>query len=214
MTFSSIWKKREVYDTRAGLHGTNSATQRAIFFKCRELRRNKKIKSTWTQDLKIWIRENNDKKNEITTEDDLNFLVVSQSQPLPPPNMDNRTIPETPYTTPRPSPVRSLWSQDSSGSFHGFSNTDSLGNLPRNWLCIDPHISCFHFHSVCMLILILAMCTVCLLMFILPMSNVNFMKKVFTKSDHLQKFAFFIMKQINHGTGEIVRAFSITSNHG
>ena len=69
VTFSSIWKKREVYDTRTGLHGTNvflsedlSAAQRAIFFKCRELRRNKKIKSTWTQDLKIWIRDNNDKK--------------------------------------------------------------------------------------------------------------------------------------------------------
>ena len=150
--------------------------------------------------------------------------------------MDTRTIPETPYPTPRPSPVRSLWSQDSSGSFHGFSNAGSLGNLPRNWLCIDPHRStfqfyiqyscrpftcqidaytaCFYFHSVCMLILILPMCTVCLLMFILPMSNVNFMIKVFTKSDHLQKFAFFIMKQINHGTGVKVRAFSITSNHG
>ena len=91
VTFSSVWRKREVYSTRAGLRGTNvflsedlSASQCAIFFKCRELRRKNKIKSTWTHDLKIWIRDNNDQKTEITTESDLDFI-VSQSEPLPPP---------------------------------------------------------------------------------------------------------------------------------
>ena len=45
-------EKREVYDTRTGLRGTNvflsedlSAAQRTIFFKCRELRRNKKSRA-------------------------------------------------------------------------------------------------------------------------------------------------------------------------
>ena len=218
VTFSSVWRKREVYSTRAGLRGTNvflsedlSASQRAIFFKCRELRRKNKIKSTWTHDLKIWIRDNNDQKTEITTESDLDFI-VSQSEPLPPPPpplppTDTRTVPETPYTTPRPSPARSLsWSEESLDSFHGFGTEASLGNLPSNpyWLylndrytfqldiqhiCVpficqtDAYTLCFHFHFVC------------IFMFIFP------------------KLAFFNRKLINHGTDVNDGAY-FASNHG
>ena len=175
------------------------------------LRRKNKIKSTWTHDLKIWIRDNNDQKTEITTESDLDFI-VSQSEPLPPPPpplppTDTRTVPETPYTTPRPSPARSLsWSEESLDSFHGFGTEASLGNLPSNpyWLylndrytfqldiqhiCVpficqtDAYTLCFHFHFVC------------IFMFIFP------------------KLAFFNRKLINHGTDVNDGAY-FASNHG
>ena len=88
VTFSSIWKKGS-YILRG--QGSNiflsediGATQHAIFFKCRELRCEKNSKSTWTEDLRIWIRGNNDQKTEITTEADLNFLIPP---PPPPPAM-------------------------------------------------------------------------------------------------------------------------------
>ena len=133
-------------------------------------------------------------------------------EPLPPPPpplppTDTRTVPETPYTTPRPSPARSLsWSEESLDSFHGFGTEASLGNLPSNpyWLylndrytfqldiqhiCVpficqtDAYTLCFHFHFVC------------IFMFIFP------------------KLAFFNRKLINHGTDVNDGAY-FASNHG
>ena len=156
VNFASIWKKREVYSGRAGLRGTNiflsedlGASQRSLFFKCRELRRSKKIQSTWTQDLKIFVRDNNDQKIEINTEADLMMFTQPPPQsPLPLP-LDQQ--PSSPLDTPipRPSLTQSMWSNDSN-SFHGFSREDLLGyhtNSPGNWQGLYFILSILTFHD-------------------------------------------------------------------
>ena len=98
VNFASIWKKREVYSGRAGLHGTNiflsedlGASQHSLFFKCRERRCSKKIQSTWTQDLKIFVRDNNDQKIEINTE--AYHDVYPTTSPIsPPPSLGSTTL--------------------------------------------------------------------------------------------------------------------------
>ena len=60
--FNNIWKKRELYSARGGLRGTDvfmsediSAKQRALFYQCRQLRKKREIKQTWTQDMVVYI---------------------------------------------------------------------------------------------------------------------------------------------------------------
>ena len=133
LNFASTWKKREIYAARSDLRGTDiflsediDANQRALFFKCRQLRRNHKIQQTWTQDLKIYVKANNNNKTEITCEADLDAL---SSHPIsPPPHHDM-----TQFSTPMYTPTRrlSLRSNESeAGSFHGFQ----LDDIQLYWL--------------------------------------------------------------------------------
>ena len=89
--------------------------QRALFFKCRQLKKQLKVKHTWTADLIIYVRTIDDKKLVITSEADLAEWTTPTQVPTPPP-----LPPQTPYSTPRPSPARSLWAADSDRSFEGF----------------------------------------------------------------------------------------------
>lgn len=129
ITFSNIWKKREIYAARGGLKGTDiflseslTAQQQELFYKCRVLRREGKIKNTWSQDLKIYVRDLRDVRHEIATQSDLDILCPSRSTVPSPPPLPPAAISEinaTMFSTPRPS-LRSM-NSDSEGSFHGFN---------------------------------------------------------------------------------------------
>ena len=128
--FTSVWKKKAVYRARGGLRGTEvflsedlSVSQRALFFKCREMRRAGKVKQTWTRDLSIYVKTNTDETIKIETEADLSTLENTTHRTIAPnPAPVTNPIMSTPFTTPRTSPAQSqTWSEDSShSSFHGF----------------------------------------------------------------------------------------------
>lgn len=142
--FSSLWIKRQIYAARGRLRGTNvflsedlDVTQHALLFKCRELRRQNKIKTAWSQDLRLYVRLLNDEKREIFTEADLAPFAPASSapdptqripNPPPPPEVRSTTfVAETPYSTPRPAPTETLRlstldasTSDSESSFIGF----------------------------------------------------------------------------------------------
>ena len=127
---SPPYGKKGQYIVRGGLRGTEvflsedlSVYQRALFFKCREMRRAGKVKQTWTRDLSIYVKTNTDETIKIETETDLSTLENTTHRTIAPnPAPVTNPIMSTPFTTPRTSPAQSqTWSEDSShSSFHGF----------------------------------------------------------------------------------------------
>ena len=127
-------EKRKIYTAQDSLRGTNvfvsediSATQRSLFYQCRQLRKIKAIKDTWTQELSIYVRSHDGEKTLINSEAGLALwkaLEPVPSQTTIPPTPP-RCAPEfTPYRTPRPSTARSLFT-DSDSSFHSFNTLDA-----------------------------------------------------------------------------------------
>ena len=77
-TLSNIWKKRELYAARRQFSGTGvylsenlGPKQRALHFKCRQLRKEGKIKATWSNELVIFVKTNDEQRLPIANEADL-----------------------------------------------------------------------------------------------------------------------------------------------
>ena len=132
--FNNIWKKRELYSARGGLRGTDvfmsediSAKQRALFYQCRQLRKKREIKQTWTQDMVVYILTHDGEKIVVNSDADL----APWTEPTPQANKDvlpayptqKRTAPQ--HTVQEP-PARTLWTYESTseGSFTGFDQND------------------------------------------------------------------------------------------
>ena len=136
-------EKRTVYCAGGGLRGTEfflsedlSVSQRALFFKCREMRRAGKVQQTWTRDLSIYVITNTDKTIKIETEADFSTLENSTHRTIAPnPAPVTNPIMSTPFIAPRTSPAQSqTWSEDSShSSFHDF---DPIEYTPTHHICI------------------------------------------------------------------------------
>ena len=80
-TFSSVWKRRDVYSSRTKLRGTGiflaedlTKEEGKLAFLCRQKRKDKKIKSTWTFNHKIYIRTLDDTQVCVTSEHQLQQL--------------------------------------------------------------------------------------------------------------------------------------------
>ena len=110
-------KKRELYSARGGLRGTDvfmsediSVKQRALFYQCRQLRKKREIKQTWTQDLVVYILTHDGEKIVVNSDADL----APWTEPTPQANKDvipacptqQRTAPQ--HTVQEP-PARTLW---------------------------------------------------------------------------------------------------------
>ena len=94
-TINNIWKKRELYSARRQLFGTGvfisenlGPKQRALFFKCRQLKKEGKIQATWTNELVIFVKTNTGATLPITKEADLAPL----TGPFPPQYMSPRGV--------------------------------------------------------------------------------------------------------------------------
>ena len=104
-----------------------SAKQRARFYQCRQLRKKREIKQTWTQDLVVYILTHDGEKIVVNSDTDL----APWTEPTPQANKDvipacptqQRTAPQ--HTVQEPS-ARTLWTYESTseGSFTGFDQND------------------------------------------------------------------------------------------
>ena len=117
-TIENIWKKRELYSARRQLFSSGvflsenlGPKQRALQFRCRQLKREGKIQATWSNELVIFIKTNDGASLPITKEADLAPFTV----PFPPqysnlsgvPNETPRVFTEPPSSsTPMPGHYR------------------------------------------------------------------------------------------------------------
>ena len=86
VTFKNVWHRRQFYQGRLMLKDTGifinedlDTEERSLFYKCRMLKKSKKIKNTWTKDLQIYCRLHNNNIIEINSDLDLDKIQPSNS---------------------------------------------------------------------------------------------------------------------------------------
>ena len=89
LTFNSIWLRRHLYSKRTSLKGTDvylsddlTKEEGSLFYACRQLSKQKKIKSTWTFMNKIYVLTTNDERVEIANKEQLDSLFMSQERDI------------------------------------------------------------------------------------------------------------------------------------
>ena len=117
ITFKNIWQRRQFYQARFTLKNTGiyvnedlNLEERNLFFKCRQLKKDNLIKTTWTKDLQIYCRLKDDSIVEINSETDIEKIRSNIQRSHNSRNNSGMSI----YHSPR----------SSVESFHGFNEDD------------------------------------------------------------------------------------------
>ncbi len=104
ISFSNIWKRREVYSRKTQLRDTQvfisedlPKEESALLFECRKLRRERLIKTCYSKDLAVFIRTNLGSEVQITSKSDLqkystDSTPARSSTPLGPVNISDHSV--------------------------------------------------------------------------------------------------------------------------
>lgn len=138
VSFLNIWVRKKIYFAKKMLKGSNifisedlPKEEGHIFYLCRQLKRQRKIKETWTKELVVYIKDVHDNVCAIKTKDELSaYSDNNTSGPLPQRPAPQRKAPQAVSGSVQVDSVSSVQTtQDDSSSDGEFQEAESDNSI-------------------------------------------------------------------------------------